>query len=124
MRNPYLFLTLCSASIVSMAAPTMSREEWGTKMTQVLATTVCEDKSFFRSCFAIDAAQCANSAVSAARACLADKAKEMPDVFTSREQSKAWGGTMGGCVGSALELRYAEQKVNTGACQSPEAWQK
>jgi hypothetical protein len=102
----------------------MSRDEWGTKMTQVLTTMVCEDGSFFRSCLAIDAAQCTNSAVSAARACLADMANEIPETLTSRDQSKTWGGKVGECMGSTLELRYAKQKVNTQACRDPDAWQK
>lgn len=124
MRTSILLISLFSASVTAAASPTITREQWGTKMTQFFTMIACEDGSFFRSCLALEADQCTNTAVSAARACLSDMAKEMPEVFINREQSKAWAGKVGECIGSALEMRHTRQRVNSEACLNPDVWQK
>jgi hypothetical protein len=102
----------------SMAAD-VSREDWINDMTTALPVTFCKSGMLFRTCYSVTQAECEETALSAARTCLAVNRDKLPATLHQPEDGRKWGAVIGRCAGATYALALNAKIVKSEACTNP-----
>lgn len=96
---------------------------WTVAVDATLAQTFCGDGTFFRTCFAVDRAECEQRAHRLFRTCVEeniDAIPQQPDAQSGRQA----GELLGACAGSRYEIELsAEGRAQPAPfCDEPSHW--
>lgn len=126
MKTPkaaWLVVSVLLAAAAPAAADSIPKATWVARMRTALPTMLCQEGSYFRSCFRIEAEECENAAASSTRVCLKELEAEIPDQLKLPDDGQEWGRRIGACAGGNLELVLLKKKVQSEKCNDPAAWQ-
>ncbi len=117
-----------TAFALYMVTPVMAadnevpREDWVSQMSDLLPAALCQDGSWFRSCFTSSAAQCHDTATTATASCLRQYEKQIPATLVQPRDGTKWGQKVGECAGTLFEQQRKNQRVNSEACNDVTRW--
>jgi hypothetical protein len=100
----------------------IARDVWLDAFKNALPVALCKDRSYFRSCFSVTAAECEQVSASATRVCIGNVRKQLPPKLHQPDEGTAWGRRIGGCVGTSYESTLAQHKLQSPKCDDPTAW--
>lgn len=100
----------------------LDRDAWTNQFEAALPVALCNDGTYFRSCFAVTAAECERTAASATRACLRQVRKQLPREFHQPDDGRVWGTKLGACAGTSYDVTLAARKTQSPRCNDPSAW--
>jgi hypothetical protein len=92
-------------------------------MRQVMPSAFCQEGTYFRACFAQDAAACVEAAKRSVDECLSQHEAQIPDILKNAEAGSRWSRVIGACAGTLFETHSRKAKRSSARCNNPEAWQ-
>lgn len=122
MKKHRVVLCLLAVAVLpALGHAEIAKQEWIDRMRTVIPGLFCAKGEYFRECFKATQEECEEVALSTTRICLKDLEPKFPKKFTE-ETGREWGRKLGGCVGTAFEMRLKDQFKNTKKCNDPNAW--
>ena len=121
-RVSLIVLALLATAAGGAQAQALSRERWASMMREVMPSTFCKEKAYFRACFAQDAPGCAKAAQLAVEDCLRQHAGQIPDTLPNPDAGGRWSRVIGACAGTLFEMHSRRVKRNSAKCNDPDAW--
>lgn len=98
----------------------MTAARWRQDQSALLPIALCEDRSYFRTCFGSSKGTCVDSARIATRACA--EAVRMPSSINPYREGRRFALDLGLCVGRRIEKTWASRKSAEHRCQRPDGW--
>lgn len=121
-RASLIVLALLAAAAGGAQAQALSRERWASMMREVMPSAFCQDKAYFRACFAQGAAECGKAAQLAVQDCLRRHEAQIPDTLKNPDAGARWSRVIGACAGTLFEMHSRRVKRGTAKCNDPDAW--
>jgi hypothetical protein len=121
-RVSLIVLALLAAAAGGAQAQALSRERWASMMREVMPSAFCREGTYFRACFAQDAAGCAKAANLAVDDCLRQHGAQIPDTLKNPEAGSRWSRVIGACAGTLYEMHSRRVKRGSAKCNDPDAW--
>jgi hypothetical protein len=121
-RVSLIVLVLLAAGAGGAQAQALSRERWASMMREVMPSAFCQDKTYFRACFAQDAAGCARAANLAVDDCLRRHEAQIPGTLANADAGARWSRVIGACAGTLFEMHSRRAKRGSAKCNDPDAW--
>ncbi|MDH4093883.1 MAG: hypothetical protein OEV81_03770 [Betaproteobacteria bacterium] len=121
-RATLIALALLATGADGTQAQALSRERWASMMREVMPSAFCQERAYFRACFAQGAADCARAANLAVDDCLRQHEAQVPDTLKNPEAGSRWSRVIGACAGTLFEMHSRRVKRNSAKCNDPDAW--
>ncbi|MCO5144265.1 MAG: hypothetical protein M9962_14340, partial [Oligoflexia bacterium] len=118
-----LFLSLLVSNQALSNESKIAKDVFLKKFQEQFSQKFCEEKSYFRSCFEVNADLCKESVTTLTKDCISSFEAKIPDTLQQPVDGQTWGKQIGTCAGEAFEKKMADKKSSTNKdCENAEKW--